>query len=495
MIMKFLPGGLEVEYTPLRICSNRLINRRFKMRMYSTLFLAYVCAAGSVSALAEDCPIPKNINFLPVTDAPLNGAPRKDKPDDPRPPDCAFYQWAWQTFLYATDLERGHQRRRLLEYSTFADVFKVKHSPLFADARPGLLSLGPRTIEHSNTELARAGTIDDFEQAQSNAVLIDLEGGPIWYQIHLNPTFRDFVVANRLDDKDSLKTAPANLVFRSGSVEFKSAWQIVEKNNSEYITADAVVPIFKKDPKTGEISRDGNKTKQVKVALLALHVVGVIDGHPEFIWATFEHTSQKKNSDGFRIRDLAPSALSEPKEGVPNQKIADLGIAYHLFKGPSGDLPPPQGVKLSGLKLDDKQRFSPVSNVFRVFPVSKAHPDPSDMGKEDGAVLSINRHIQEAFESRAKQGHADVRSNYSLVGAVWLNDPSADFKPDQDFGDNAPSKGFGGEDALSSMAMESFTQTSFPNCFSCHDTQKINGLPVSALNVSHALSKFFSMSK
>jgi len=39
----------------------------------------------------------------------------------------------------------------------------------------------------------------------------------------------------------------------------------------------------------------------------------------------------------------------------------------------------------------------------------------------------------------------------------------------------------GGEDRLSSTAMESFTQpsASFPNCFSCHDTQATsdNGTP------------------
>src|SRR6266481_6850876 len=403
------------------------------MRIIPSLFLACVLAAGSSMAFAEECAIPDNIKFLPITEAPLNGAPRKDKPEDPFPPDCSFYRWAWQTFLYATDHEQGHQRRRLLEYPTYAEVFKVKHSPLFADARPGLLSLGPRIVEHSNAEMAAAGTIDEFEQAQSNALLIDRQGNPIWYQIHLNPTFKDFVLGNGLNNKVLLQTAPSNLAFRTGSVEFKSALQIVDGDSPDYITTDAVVPVFKKDPNSGAISRDGDKTKSVKVALVALHVVGVIDGHPEFIWATFEHTSQKKNSDNFRIRDLAPSASSEPKAGIPDQKVVDLGITYRLFKGPNTTLPPPSGARLSELKLDNNQRFSPISNVFRVFPASKFQPDPSDLGKEDGSVLNLNKHVQVAFESRAKQGYKDARSNYSLVGAVRLNDPVADFKPGQSF--------------------------------------------------------------
>jgi len=233
-----------------------------------------------------------------------------------------------------------------------------------------------------------------------------------------------------------------------------------------------------------------------KVALIALHVVGVIDGHPEFIWATFEHTSSKKNSDGHRIRDLAPSAASEPEFGVPDQKIADLGVKYTLYKAPQNvRLPPPSGTKLIDLHLDEKQNFSPVSNVFRLFPASKRPPAADDHGKEDGAVLSINKTLQDAFEHQVKKGHKDVRSNYSLVGAVWLNDPSLDFKPNQDYGNLPPSKDFGGENTLSSMAMESFTQKTFENCFMCHDTQPTNGLGPSNLNVSHALSKFFGASK
>src|SRR5204862_8001719 len=126
---------------------------------------------------------------------------------------------------------------------------------------------------------------------------------------------------------------------------------------------------------------------------------------------------------------------------------------------PNAKWPPPSSTKLSGLKLDEKQKFSPASNVFRVFPASKNPPAADDQGKEDGSVLSLNKHLQDAFELRAQQGYKDVRSNYSLVGAVWLNDPATDFKPKLDFGDSPPSQGFGGENALSSMAMESFTQT------------------------------------
>jgi hypothetical protein len=74
-------------------------------------------------------------------------------------------------------------------------------------------------------------------------------------------------------------------------------------------------------------------------------------------------------------------------------------------------------------------------------------------------------------------------------------------------GTDSPFSLLGGEDRLSSTAMETFTQApdAFPNCFSCHNTQPIttNGTPQSRdptstltitkpalINVSHIFSEF-----
>jgi hypothetical protein len=429
------------------------------------------------------------------------------KPGD-FPPDCEFYRWAWQTFLYSTDA--GKKRPRLLEYATFRDVFNISHSPLFADAKTGQLALAPRTVEHANKEDTSATQISDLEQANSERVLIDRNGNPIFYQIHVNPIFVEFVKANDLTNIDVLKAIASGLPdlrFRAGSVEFKSAWQIIEKPSSDFITADAVVPIFKKD-NNGNVVRDGTKTRNVKVALVGLHVVGVIDGHPEFIWATFEHTSQLKNSSGNRVRDVAPSAKAPPGG---NQSVVTEGNKYLLYPGQSKSEAPAVpnaniGDRLKDLALDVKtQKFSPPSAIYRMYPASK-QPGVGDNGdgtQEDDSVTSINKHIQDAFD---KLGTKDARSNYSLVGAVWLNNPFADFRADNNFppvddqGKPLPTfKGFGGEDALSSMGMESFTQQEFPNCFSCHDTSKAGTkspkLGSSLLNVSHVLSKYYDLTK
>jgi len=448
-----------------------------------------IVAFNRAVAAEDDCSIPAGIHFLPTTAAPTNRLPATPAGDQ-FPNDCDFYRWAWQTFLYSTDRIKG--RPRFLQYQTFEDIFHVPQSPLFAQSKANVLSLAPRTAQSANSAKPAPVDMTALEQALSEKVLIDLRGYPIWYQINLNSTFSDVISANELAKLDTLKLIPLDLEFRTGSVEFKSAWQIIDKPNANFITTQAVIPVFKTNQQ-GKVTRDGDKTREVTVGLIALHVVGVIDGHPEFVWATFEHTSSAKGGRGLRIRDVAPSADSPDQK---NQKVINEGVPYLLYpgttKGASGPLSNSNDSKrLVDLSLDaTTQKFAPTSAIFRIFPASQQKGV-----EEDGAVVSINKYVQKKFEDLANN---DVRRNYTLVGAVWLNKPREDFQANKSFPPNQGSfMNFGGEDGLSSMAMESFTQSDAPNCFSCHDTNPNgpSGLAASRLNVSHVLSKFFLTTK
>jgi hypothetical protein len=422
-------------------------------------------------------------------------------PGQSLPDDCDFYRGAWQTFLYVT--QPTNYKPTFLNYKTFEDVFKIKPSPLFADAKPGLLSLAPRSVQSPNS-VDVATSISDLEQAGLQQVLIDQSGNAVWYAIHLNDEFVKFVHDYNLTDVNVLKQIPAELQFRAGVVELKSAWRIVEgpvpKN---FITTRATIPIFKHDS-GGKIVRDGNKSRAVTVALLSLHVVSVIEGHPEFIWATFEHVTHRQ--DGAWVRDVAPSS-----KGNPNQTpvlVEALTDKYAVYPAdPNNKTAPPvadanAGNPLQGLKLDEKsQKFSPLTPVYRIFPASK-----SSETDEDDEIVKLNDSVKKLFK-KFGTAETDVRSNYQLVAAVWLNTPGADFKSGVNFSDtdpNAPPRTvplFGGENRLSNMALESFTQpeNSFPNCFSCHDTDRAGTkspkLGISKLNVSHVLSKFYDLTK
>src|SRR5206468_260596 len=122
-----------------------------------------------------------------------------------------------------------------------------------------------------------------------------------------------------------------NLQFPTGAVELKSAWQIVSSNNppDNYITASAMAPILKQVANKIEVDSSA-PPRPVTVALLSLHVVFVLDGHPEFIWGTFEHV------DSSGVRDVAPAASALPSgdNGLPNGTDGPVSNrSYRLYKG------------------------------------------------------------------------------------------------------------------------------------------------------------------
>jgi len=141
------------------------------------------------------------------------------------------------------------------------------------------------------------------------------------------------------------------------------------------------------------------------------------------------------------------------------------------------------------------------TSVVRSFPASK-QGDPS----LDDELSALNQSMVTVFQGPAEVN--DVRRNYQLVGAVWMDDPLGHssqaglfkqgirIRNGQGVTPDTPGAMNAGEDGLSSVAMESFSQTDEPNCFSCHDTRptRANGInvPASTLNVSHVLSKYLS---
>ena len=69
---------------------------------------------------------------------------------------------------------------------------------------------------------------------------------------------------------------------------------------------------------TGAQSIEENRDQPIKnvtVRLLALHVVFTLPGHPEFIWASFEHTKGAPDAGSAdKKRDLAPTLEGENPE-------------------------------------------------------------------------------------------------------------------------------------------------------------------------------------
>lgn len=454
-------------------------------------------------------------------DAPPEWLPSTPAPDFSRPPphqapDCVFYTPAWHTFLHVLQ-PAPDGKAAFLSYPTIADVFGPISAQKVVFRQSSLLSLSPRAFKGSNDPSSdppgRAGPSSPsainagVRQAGLDGLLIDQNGRPIFYAIHMNSAFEAFVRSNGLTTKAAVQGADPELVFPKGVVELKSAWQIVEGGAvpSNYVTARALVPQLKVVSGRMEIDETA-PPREADVAMLALHVAFVVEGHPEFVWATFEHVDDKGEGD------LAPLAGAPPSQdtGLPDGVDGPISArGFTLYK--SGTLASAANTAIDESAMVSafdaaSQRFLvngvPLqTSIYRYFPTSKT--TDAKGAQEDGDITDLNKSVRALFDSVAS---GDKRRNYRLVGAIWLDKPETftvgkPIRNPSGMTTDDPAAAVAGEDGLSSLAMESFTQNSFPNCFSCHDTRAVKDssgkllMPAKKLNVSHIFSNFVSQTK
>jgi hypothetical protein len=423
--------------------------------------------------------------------------------------ECPFYRGSWQQFLVATQPD-AQGRPAFLSYPTI--------ETLFQPARPR----GP------NRSL-----LGNIKQAGGRQILIDQNGRPIFYGIHTNQAFADFVNRNNLRTREGIESADPNLFFPAGVVTFKSAWQEAAPNdpaNATYITVRTTVPRIRQLP-GGEVQEDRNQPRETTVRLLALHVVFTLPGHPEFIWGTFEHskgTPDTKAEDG--QRNVAPNIHFNPDLADPNNQrdttVVCPDTSHLLCRSGTRANEANRPIPDNELRFDDRTQAFPgqQTSIYRMFPASKSHTV-----EPDAALTSLNHNVEQLFAQAALQGRvsaADKRGYYRQVGSQWMdkpayftinsaiqNDASSPFAGQPGFAESIRDEGgdsdfsiLAGEDRLSSTAMESFTQApdSFPNCFTCHNTQAITAkgvplnrdqggqmlMPPKLINVSHVFSEF-----
>jgi hypothetical protein len=457
--------------------------------------------------------------------------------------DCPFYQPAWQEFLYATKPLHHTQLPAFLSYASFQDIFAMDSSHAAKSDTPAglMLQLEPRDIERANkpspehqrlldasaaanSKLTGNEALEDIVQAavgkQVGGSLIDQQGHFIYYAIHANPEMVEFLRASKLtgtDVADRVANAPpfAQLIAPSTPVaslaEYKSAWMIVKNRRAarNYYVTRARVPryIVDAEGKIAPLQRGPHHrtvTREVWVALLALHVVFTLPGHPEMIWSTFEHVSFHDRS---WQRDNALAAKSDPDHKTA-VTLVDSGHDYPLYKA---NTPPEQcntpitDPKVMAAHWDPhKQSFTKngllQTSIYRIYPGSKSGGNPPS-SDEDDDIKNINNNATTNFsDSSLHRLKGDKRQFYRLVGAIWMDKPAhlqvgmAISNPDGMSTDDLAAD-VAGEDGLGSTAMESFTEGVAPHCFSCHDTQAINivghhQMPQSVVNVSHLMSKY-----
>jgi hypothetical protein len=427
--------------------------------------------------LNEDCPA--GDDWLPVPPAVpmIEPAPHPDS-------ECPFYRGAYQNFLIAT-APTASGDPGLVNYANIEDAFQSQYPTGFQRNTGSLdptLSSDPciNSGGAAGAATARKGPpngrawLGAIKQAGFRNIEIDPDGHTLYYGLHLNQAFVQFLAQNNLQTKAGILVVDPNLAFPPGVAEYKTAWKDVDPRDfpdatgtlchtdpklvppptdfasdpgdySNFITTMAWVPWLSQDPTTNVISEDPDHPILRKVALVAIHAVYTLPGHPEFIWGSIQHVNTKEIDPDpltyagvsiLGMPDGQPTATGQnggeatlPTAADPTNSNATWPAStdhnYLLYNKGVNESDCMKSLSDSDLMLNEATQSFPTSestNVYRMFPGSKADQLPPD-----GAVFSLNSNINTLFANAiaAKTISAtDERQNYRLVAAVWMDKPA-----------------------------------------------------------------------
>ncbi|WP_281231795.1 hypothetical protein [Flavobacterium gelatinilyticum] len=377
---------------------------------------------------------------------------------------CIFHQWSWQKFLWLTKpMPSGN--------------------PFFLDS----LDVVSPQLEDVAPELGLKLTLSSIHQAGPGGVLVsnpkyNNAADTVFYSIHVNDLLKDKALSAAIQiNKGQLPVSNLE-TFPVGALELKASWINVEaipqQERASYFTTKAAV-INKK-----------NKYVEKTVALLGMHVVGVVKNHPEFIWATFEH------------KDMAP-VYDKKKNSVTSAKEM---LFYE--KGTTTDI--------QGIKWNSKDSVPLLPNrafILYEYGVPTELKTGNFMPTSQSEPMNYDNieNINKCVASNLK----DVFVNYFYNGSVWLNfdgvSPINQAKAivTRDISSVLPDSLVRGSANLANITMETYTQTfnkkgihsinntNLVNCFDCHqagnfDTSRPGNSP---LFLSHIFGDHLKFTK
>lgn len=360
---------------------------------------------------------------------------------------CDFHQWSWQKFLWLTNEN-------------------AKGTPFFMDS---LIQVNSHTVPVPTVDKKIILTSTDNVQATGDILNTNKSFNTndtsytVYYSIHVDSTLYNSIQKYAPMDKSKYTDA----TFPVGALELKIAWVNAEaiEDTSSYFVTDAIV--------------EGTDTK---IALLGMHVVGIVYNHPEFVWATFEHN------------DLAPyydwkstTTTDIPVTSKTNKLLFNSDATATIANIASNSNP----------KTDSTNVFA-VNRYGVPRQPENAFLETSQDGEESyNNIDSINTDVKSQLTG--------IWNNYFYNGSIWINTEHHSYPTKQaqllvtlgrTLADASPNEGklVKGSVAAYNITMETYEQLGFypptyiyeqstatmGNCFSCH-----NAASGSSLNISH----------
>lgn len=372
--------------------------------------------------------------------------PREDKTsvfgDNTTVSNCDFHQWSWQKFLWLTN--------------------DVSGQPLFLEE---LFQVTSQTVRIPTTDKKIVLTASDKKQATGDILNTNkmfssnLTSYPVYYSIHVNDTlYNNIWKYAKMNKADYAKAT-----FPVGSLELKIAWVSVDAipDTSGYFVTDAVV-----------------EGKNTKIALLGMHVVGIVYNHPEFVWATFEHHDLAPYYDWKATTTSDVPVTSETNKLLFNKNVTAT-LANITSNAPNADSTSVFAVNQYGVPRQPGNTF-----------LSTSQEEPVNYDN----IAAINASVKEQLK--------DIWANYFYNGSIWIDTEGYSYPTEQaellvslggSLSNPAPGKLPRGSVAAYNITMETYEQLGFSptsihgqnvegmgNCFSCHSASR-----GSSLNISH----------
>lgn len=375
---------------------------------------------------------------------------------------CDFYKWSWQMFLW--------------HFSPKADSYVYDTRPFYDLEGRDLVFDGLQTK-------VRGGKVDSEGQAglvsgvlMSQKAGVTPDGSLIYYAIHVNEVYA-YMVSGQKTGYFDLPTFPTtqddldmivnyakdvhNVDIEDGeslAMELKSSWIKLPDgaDKSNYITITSDVPKFDQTSKKEWVWDGSSYERGVTLAMVGYHVVGSAAGHPEMIWATFEHVNNVPNVDYYYVngdgevkekKTFGEDGTSIKKDWMFTNGNTKLNASNQMH----------MEFENNKIIAEAQQEISPSSTV-------RTHPwgnsaDPSS-AVNNTEIISINENIASMLPD------GDLRKNYFLVGATWTTNGVPGV------GNQLPV--VAGSKVLANATMETYFQ--YKNCFSCHQGGTIEGL-------------------
>lgn len=373
---------------------------------------------------------------------------------------------------------------------------EVIRNPAIVKLNPGLLKdLNP---EHTVQKfilgghiifLNFAGNIIDVEEGQAgdNSVLLSQGNNLVYFAALVNDVYAYFqtsnptgAIASQFPTTQAGLNAIQNFAtlhngpnpFTDGialTMEFKTAWveaSTLGSNASQYITTTAKIPTYNTSNPNLWLATG---TKTTTLALVGMHVVGSANGHPEMIWATFEHKGNTPlaaytYSSGTLGSNNTKNVGIDTASGTWLFSAQNAGTNLANYNIPHADFSSAPNIERAGsftISASDSIRTSPFGVVSNQIPT----PLVTSVPQANAQVISLNNSVQSLMA--AAGASADLRNNYIFYGATWT---AGGAPPTSQFPQGGNQVGTSN---LQNSTMETYQQggdtvTAGGNCLDCH---------------------------